>query len=160
MRQLLDTLKSLLGGNSKSATRPEVTDVDEAHLASAALLVQMAAADFAPESAELRAVEDVLQRLLPTAERHEIDDLVEEARRSAEESVSLFDFTSVIHREWDEDRKADLVRDLWMVAFADGELDPKEEFLVRKVAGLLHLPQERFIAAKQAARTAMTASGW
>jgi uncharacterized tellurite resistance protein B-like protein len=66
--------------------------------------------------------------------------------------VSLYDFTSVIHREWNEDQKADLVRELWAVGFADGHLDPREEFLVRKVAGLLHLPHPRFIAAKQDAR--------
>lgn len=150
MRQLLDSLKSLL---------PEATDrsaeraaVDEAQLASAALLIQMAAADFEPDSEELSAVEEILQRLLPAAERQEIDELVAQARRHAEDSVSLYDFTAVIQREWNEDRKTDLVRDLWHIAFVDGQLDPKEEFLVRKVAGLLHVPQERFIAAKREAR--------
>ncbi len=45
-----------------------------------------------------------------------------------------------------------LVRNLWRVAFADGDLDRHEEHLVRRVADLLHVRHSDFIRAKQEAR--------
>ena len=151
MLQLLDRVKDLLSGQQHvSATE----NSDPTQLACAALLLQMAAADFEADPAEHEAVKATLRRFLQPVSGAEIDELLELARSEAEGSVSLFDFTSVIHREWNEDQKADLVRELWAVGFADGHLDPKEEFLVRKVSGLLHLPHPRFIAAKQDARDA------
>ena len=42
---------------------------------------------------------------------------------------------------------------LWLVAFADGKKDPEEEHLVRKIAGLLHVPHPDFIDAKLRARS-------
>ena len=41
---------------------------------------------------------------------------------------------------------------LWLVAFADAEKHPHEEHLVRRIAGLLHVPHPDFIDAKIRAR--------
>jgi uncharacterized tellurite resistance protein B-like protein len=41
---------------------------------------------------------------------------------------------------------------LWLVAFADADKHAHEEHLVRKIAGLLHVPHPDFIDAKIKAR--------
>ncbi|REJ74182.1 MAG: TerB family tellurite resistance protein [Acidobacteria bacterium] len=156
MQHLLDRVKTLLGGASPST--PE-TGPEAAQVACAALLLQMASADFEADPVELQLVERTLHRLLHPTDPTEIERLVDQARQRAEDSVSLYDFTAVIHRDWELEAKTALVRELWSVAFADGAIDPKEELLVRKVAGLLHLPHPDFIAAKQAARERHLAGG-
>ena len=51
------------------------------------------------------------------------------------------------------DQKKRVVELLWLVAFADSEKHAHEEHLVRKIAGLLHVPHPDFIDAKIRART-------
>lgn len=41
---------------------------------------------------------------------------------------------------------------MWLVAFADSEKHPLEEHLIRRIAGLLHVPHPDFIDAKLRAR--------
>ena len=52
------------------------------------------------------------------------------------------------------EQKKLLVEQMWRVAFADAEILAHEEYLVRKVAGLLHLPLADFLEAKIRARDA------
>jgi uncharacterized tellurite resistance protein B-like protein len=113
----------------------------------------MAGADFEAREEERHAVAAAIGRLLG-ATPDEAAHLLEEARRHAAESISLFDFTSVLHRQLDSAQKREVVELLWSVAFADGELDPQEEYLVRKIARLLHVSDADFISAKQRARDA------
>ena len=37
---------------------------------------------------------------------------------------------------------------LWRVAVADGEISKYEDYLIRKIADLIHLPHSEFIRAK------------
>ena len=47
-----------------------------------------------------------------------------------------------------------MVQYLWQVAFADAQLLPSEEYLVRKLSELLHVPKADFLDAKTKARDA------
>ncbi len=42
-----------------------------------------------------------------------------------------------------------LIEMLWEVAYADGKLDPDEDVLLRRVAGLIYISDEDRIAARQ-----------
>lgn len=123
----------------------------QVRLAVAALLQKMAAADFSEHPAEQDELRLAVRRFLDL-QPEEAAGLVEEGRREAAESVSLFDFTEVLHRELDLEQKVEVVELLWQIAYSDGEIHPQEEHLVRKVAGLLHVPHESFIEAKRRAR--------
>jgi uncharacterized tellurite resistance protein B-like protein len=127
---------------------------NEVATATAALLYKMAVADLDLADEEQRALRTGVERLLDLSNPQELEALLEAGRELARESVSLYDFTAVLHRDLDLAGKAAIVELLWRIAFADGAIDPHEEHLVRKVAGLLHLPHPEFIAAKQRARDA------
>ena len=62
---------------------------------------------------------------------------------------SLFDFTSQL-RGLDNAMRIKLVKAMWVVAYADGYLDPLEEALIRKVAGLIYVNHGDFIRTKLA----------
>jgi uncharacterized tellurite resistance protein B-like protein len=38
---------------------------------------------------------------------------------------------------------------LWEVAYADGVLDPEEDLLIRRIAGLIHVTDRERVLAKQ-----------
>lgn len=120
-------------------------------LAAAALMVEVMRADFVAAEAEKTEVLAAVRRHLGLAEQ-ETAELVALAEAEAEGAVCLYEFTRLIHESFDAERKVRLLEELWRVAFADRVLEAQEEFLIRKIAGLLHVPHADFIAARQRAR--------
>lgn len=113
-------------------------------LATAALLIEVTRADFHVEQSERRAVLSAVQDLFGLS-RQETDELVALAEEQVDGSVSLFQFTQLVDREFSQQQKAEIVEMMWRVTFADLNKDEHEEYLVRKVADLLHVPHSTFI---------------
>jgi uncharacterized tellurite resistance protein B-like protein len=113
-------------------------------LATAALLVEVTRADFHVEQSERRAVMSAVQTLFGLS-RQETDELVSLAEEEVDGSVSLFQFTQLVDKEFTQDQKAQIIEMMWRVAFADLDKDKHEEYLVRKVADLLHVPHSVFV---------------
>jgi len=64
------------------------------------------------------------------------------------DATDYFQFTSLIKQHYGPGQRVQLVEHLWRVAYANNVLHHDEEYLVRKVADLLHVPHGAFIAAK------------
>jgi uncharacterized tellurite resistance protein B-like protein len=116
-------------------------------LATAALLIEVTRADFHVEQSERRAVISAVQTLFGLS-RRETDELVALAEEEVDGSVSLFQFTQLVDQEFSQEQKAAIIEMMWRVAFADLDKDKHEEYLVRKVADLLHVPHTTFIRAR------------
>ncbi|MDY7096149.1 MAG: TerB family tellurite resistance protein [Acidobacteriota bacterium] len=146
---LLQTLRQLLGAEAGS---PDPTDAaDPVQLATAALFLQVMHSDFHADDTEHRAARASLQEILGLSPE-ETDELLDLAASQAEESVSLYEFTRPIHRNLTPEQKLEVTEGLWRVVFADGHLAAGENHIMRKIKGLLHVPQKDYIAAKQRAR--------
>lgn len=74
--------------------------------------------------------------------------LIELAEQQRKQATDYFQFTSLINKEYSLEQKVRLIESLWKIAFIDGVLDMNEEYLVRKVSDLLHVPHTAFIMAK------------
>jgi uncharacterized tellurite resistance protein B-like protein len=120
---------------------------DERRLAAAVLLLEVARADHEHHGAERAALRAGLARGFGVAEAA-LDALLDQAELRAKQAVSLFDFVQVLNRALSPDDKRGLLRLLWDVAHADGRVDPHEEHLLRRLAGLLHLSHADFIRGK------------
>lgn len=116
-------------------------------LATAALLIEVTRADFHVDLAERRAVIEAVQRLFDLS-RQETDELVALAEEEVNGSVSLYQFTQLVDRGFSQEQKAVVIEMMWRVAFADLNKDHHEEYLVRKVAELLHVPHSTFVRAR------------
>jgi uncharacterized tellurite resistance protein B-like protein len=113
-------------------------------LATAALLIEVTRADHHVEQSERRAVVSAIQDLFGLS-RSETDELVALAEEEVDGATSLFQFTQLVDREFSQEQKAQVIEMMWRVAFADLNKDHNEEYLVRKVADLLHVPHSMFI---------------
>jgi uncharacterized tellurite resistance protein B-like protein len=123
------------------------SDEQALRLATAALLIEVTRADFHVEQSERRAVVSAVQGLFGLS-RQETDELVAMAEEEVDDSVSLFQFTQLVDKEFSQQQKAEVIEMMWRVAFADLNKDHYEEYLVRKVADLLHVPHSTFIRAR------------
>ena len=65
--------------------------------------------------------------------------MLEDADKEARRAVSLHEFTRILHEHMTPGDKLEVIEMLWRVAYADGKLDPNEEYLVRKLADLLYI---------------------
>jgi uncharacterized tellurite resistance protein B-like protein len=133
---LIEQLKKIFG--PEPAVKGMLEHREPLELATAALLLELARADFTESDAELAAVRQLLQRryeLTPQA----LDALIENASRRTDRAVSLHEFTHRLNRELPQQDKFDLIEMLWRVSCADGHIDKHEEQLIQRIAGLLHV---------------------
>ena len=121
------------------------------HLASAALLIETARADFTQDAEEEAALEDLLCASLSLS-REEVHELVERASKRVDAATSLYEFTRVINDHYNPTEKLELIAAMWRVAYADGNLDKYEEHLIRQVAELTYVPHQDYIRSKLEAR--------
>ena len=142
---LIQKLKALFSEDTDAAV-----DAKALELACAALMFEVARADFAVDESEQRAVHDLLQAEFDLSQE-EIDAVTEEAADKADAATCLFEFTRAVNDLASADQKRTLIRMMWRVAMADNAISRYEEHLIRKVADLLYLPHADFIQAKQAA---------
>lgn len=133
--------------------RPEEPTVGERalQLATAALLITVSRADFDPSPEEREAIEEALQKsfgLEPEVTR----EIVALAEEEVERSISVYEFSHLVDRSFSPEQKRHIIGLLWDVALSDDRLEGREEHVIRKIATLLHVPHEGFIAEKLAAR--------
>lgn len=116
-------------------------------LAVAALLIEVATADHVMDEAELNALISLLERKfsLPHERLVELADL---AKAEAADATSIYQFTQLINSECTPQEKFELIKGMWEIAYADNQLDKYEEYVIRKVADLIHVSHSEFIRAK------------
>ena len=78
----------------------------------------------------------------------EIDELILDASQSVQESTSLYGYTRIVNDEFSYDEKLNLLKNLWKIAYADGNLDKYEEHLLRKISDLIHISHSDYINIK------------
>lgn len=119
-------------------------------LACAALLCEIMRADFDSDDNERTALRHMLVSRLSVSAA-EVDELMALAEEKADESVDHYQFVRLINDHYDDVQRYELVKLMWQMAWADGEVDPHEEHRIRRLAGLLYVSHSDFIRAKLAA---------
>lgn len=142
---MLDTIRRLF-----TAEEPEADNGAALHLAAAVLLVEVAKSDHSLEGLEIDRIKDALVRdwALGT---DDLADLLQVARDTSDNGVSLHREIDLINQRFSTEQKLALMRSLWEVACADGEVHHYEEALIRRLADLIYLPHKDFIRSKHLA---------
>lgn len=154
-------IKRLISQVVESITVTTSTDAgapsreDALRLATAVLMIDVARADHVFEDAEFDRVLELVQTHFDLSPEQAAE-LVNEADGEAEDLVSLYEFTQLLHHNLDEAEKARIVGLLWQIAYADGQLDKYEDSLVLKISDLLHVSRGRVMRLKHDARPAGT----
>ena len=116
-------------------------------LASAALMIEMMLNDGETHDAEEEVLKHRLQQMFDLSETETLD-LFELAHSEIKEAVDFHQFTSLIAKNFSQPEKIKVIENLWAVAYADNELDPHEELMVRRIADLIFVMHADFINAK------------
>ena len=142
---LLKKLKDLLGKEGAATDEVEHRALE---LACAALMFEVARADFAVEAIEQETVTALLKDQFNLS-ADDVSTITEAAVEQADAATCLFEFTRTLNELASAEQKRDVLAMMWRVAMADDALSRYEEHVIRKVADLLYVPHSDFIAAKQ-----------
>jgi uncharacterized tellurite resistance protein B-like protein len=129
----------------------EVMDGDQRRLACAALLIEVAITDNEFDAEEFETLQNILQKQFGVP-AEDCEALTTLAQSECEESSSMYQFTQLVNEHCSAEEKFDLVKGMWDIAYADGDLDKYEEYVIRKVADLIYVSHGDFIKAKHTAR--------
>ena len=123
-------------------------------LAVAALLVEVAMADHTFTETELHNLGSILTQKFSLS-HEERDELITLAKDETHHATSLHQFTQLINQYSSAEEKFKLMTAMWEMAYADGNLDKYEDYLIRKVADLIYVPHSEFIRAKTQVKAAI-----
>ncbi|MCF6269218.1 MAG: TerB family tellurite resistance protein [Melioribacteraceae bacterium] len=151
---MLGFIKSLISNNdlsNDSEVSNKYNSETKLQIATCALFLEIANSDDDFSIEEKIFIEKTMR------EEFNLDDeLVTEllalAEEQTDESISLYEFTEVINKQYGRDAKLIILKNLWRLVFADGTLDKYEEYFMRTISKNLHLEHSDMIAAKLEAK--------
>lgn len=73
---------------------------------------------------------------------------LEQAMAYQKKATSIHPLTTQVSENLNRHQRAELIEELWQLAFADGHLDAYEEHFIRRLCDLIHVPHHRFIQSK------------
>ena len=77
-------------------------------------------------------------------------DLLAAGDRAGRDNVHMLRFTKKILEGMTDEQRVEMIEMLWEVAYADGILDPEEDSLIRRIAGLIYVTdRDRVLARKK-----------
>ena len=116
-------------------------------VATCAVLLEMARIDSEFSDEEQESLISILKKRYGLS-NEDTEELILASNEELEGSIDLWRFTNLINRNYTIDEKLEIIRTVWEIAYADGKLDKHEDYLLHKLAELLHLTHKQLIDAK------------
>ena len=144
---MINKIKDLLSNFSNQEEEIAEEKISILDQACSALLIEVAYADKTFVESEIISLKESLKDSYNLDEEI-IEELISDAKKTVDESTSLYEYTRVVNDEFDYSDKLELLSRIWKLAFADGNLDKYEDHLIRKISDLIHISHSDFIKIK------------
>jgi len=136
---MMESIKNLFMKGAAEAGRSEVgIPAPDLRLAACALLLELAYADDEFTDEERAHLEGAIRRQFGL-DGEQAAELMELAEKQRQEAVDLWTFTNLVAEHYSLGQKMVLAEAMWGLVYSDGELASREDYLMRKISGLLRL---------------------
>lgn len=142
---MLNTLIKMLSGDAEAEPKDQT---HAAHVAIAAILIEAAMADGVYAAEEQSKIGRILAQRFDLSEE-EAAALRAEGQVAQSEAMDLVQFTRVVKDAVPFEERVGVIEAVWRVIYADGDRDHEESALVRKLCGLLYVPDRDAGLARQ-----------
>lgn len=116
-------------------------------VATAALLVEMAKADGDISEVERERIIYLMKKDFDLDDEC-VDELLALSEQKVKDSISVYEFTSVINEAFSQSEKLELIKNLWRIIYEDGKLDSYEDRLIKIIGSTMNIEHKDIIAAK------------
>ncbi|MGD8984645.1 MAG: TerB family tellurite resistance protein [Desulfobacteraceae bacterium] len=144
---MIDLVKRYFGKSARGEGDQNEDASHDIRIATCALLLEMANIDGEFSDSERNRIISILQRDHQLPHEHALE-LIKASNEELHGSVDLWQFTNLINRNYPLEEKIRIIEMVWEIAYTDGKLDKYEDYLVHKLAKLLHLTHKQLIETK------------
>ena len=144
---MFNRLKSVLAGTSGVDKRDRIDEERRIQIATAVILLEVAHADEEFSKSEHARIIDILRTQF-SLDEESVQELMQVSDEELRKSIDLWHFTEIINNNYSTEEKYQVIEEVWQVIYADGRLDKYEDYVVHKLARVLHISHERMIEAK------------
>ncbi|MBL4794049.1 MAG: TerB family tellurite resistance protein [Pseudomonadales bacterium] len=149
---MISTFKKFLENTLTGKTENNALSIEkQLQVATAALFVEMTLADTEVLPEEKASVETSLTEAFNLT-ASELSEIMALAKEKSDAATCLHEFTIIINKNYSPDQKIEVIKLLWRIAYADGQLDKYEELMIRKVSDLISVSHSKMIMAKHCER--------
>ncbi len=146
-KAMIARIKALLDGRRDGASGAG-TEGDDLQLAAAALLVEAAVMDGTFDADERRTIGTLLEESFDL-DGEATETLIAVAEQAVNDSTQHYGFARVVKDNFSHDERVRMIEMLWEVAYADGHLHDFEASYLRRIAGLIYVPDRESGAARK-----------
>ena len=111
------------------------------------ILLEVAHADEDFGESEREHILDILKNQF-SLDEESVHELVQVSEEQLRRSIDIWHFTEIINNSYDSEEKYRVIEKVWQVIYADGRLDKYEDYIVHKLARILHISHAQMIEAK------------
>ena len=152
---MFDFIKNLMASEENTTSdNKKIDNEKKIQIATCALFLEVANSDDDFADVEKELIKETMQKEFNLDEKT-VTELMELSQRQTKESVSLYEFTDIINKNFSTNEKLKVVKNLWRLVYADGKLDKYEEYFMRIISKNLHLEHSDMIATKLEAKNDM-----
>jgi uncharacterized tellurite resistance protein B-like protein len=153
---MFEYLKKILSNESNEELKEGNIDKSGYHekqlqIATAAIFIEMAKADGEFSDEEREHIVVSLKNRYGLEEEY-VHDLIELSKAELKDSISLYEFSGVINKNFTFEDKFELLKNLWRLIYTDKTLDKYEDHLIKKIGGMLQMEHKKIINAKMLIR--------
>ena len=142
-REMIDLVKKFFDRRSERIpSEKQKNRLHDIRIATCALFLEMANIDDEFSDGERDRIIDTLKRDNNLSDEHTVE-LIQASEAELKGSIDLWQFTNLINRNYSIDEKIQIIELIWQIAYTDGRLDKHEDYLVHKLAELLHLSHKQ-----------------
>ena len=127
--------------------KPKESQLRKLQIASAALFVEIAEADGNFSDDERNRIIDLMKSEFNLDEDC-VNELLSLSEQKVKDSVSVYEFTSIINDGFNQQEKLELIKNLWRIIYQDGKLDSHEDRLIKIIGSTMNLEHRDVIGAK------------
>lgn len=148
---MLGFIKEIFQYNINYKNADHFNEEQKIQIAACTLFIEIAKADSNFSTEEYVNIKILMKKMFGLNDE-QIHELIELAEDWIVRSISLYEFTEVINKYFSGDEKYELVKNLWMIVYADNVLNKYEEHLIRIISNNLLLSHKEMISAKLEAK--------
>jgi len=147
--QMLTKIQSFFEKNFVSGSPALAGDsgTDASHIALAALMIEVAEADYEDAPEEQATILNIVKTSLDLT-TNKAEEIIALAKEEHANSTDYFQFTRLINDNYSAQQKIELIENLWRIAFSDQVLDKYEEHVIRRISDLIYISHSDFMATK------------